>query len=75
VPENTLKFAVGLMLSTFGVFWLVEGLGVFAQPRTSLEFPGGDVALLVLLAVWFAVARILVRILRAGRAAPRGVAA
>jgi uncharacterized membrane protein len=64
VPENTLKFAVGLMLSTFGVFWLVEGLGFFAQPRTSIEFPGGDVALLVLLAAWFAVSRILVRLLR-----------
>jgi uncharacterized membrane protein len=64
VPENTLKFAVGLMLSTFGVFWLVEGLGFFAKPSTSLELPGGDLALLVLLAVWFAVSRILVRILR-----------
>jgi uncharacterized membrane protein len=66
VPENTLKFAVGLMLSTFGVFWLVEGLGVFAQPRTSLAFPGGDAALLVLLAAWLAVSRALVRILRRG---------
>jgi Ca2+/H+ antiporter, TMEM165/GDT1 family len=66
VPENTLKFAVGLMLSTFGVFWLVEGLGVFAHPRTSIEPPGGDAALLVLLAVWFLVAQTLVRVLRNG---------
>ncbi|MBL6939018.1 MAG: TMEM165/GDT1 family protein [Alphaproteobacteria bacterium] len=38
VPENTLKFAVGVMLSTFGVFWTGEGLGV--------DWPGGDLALL-----------------------------
>src|SRR5258708_23472834 len=28
VPENTLKFAVGLMLTTFGTFWAGEGFGV-----------------------------------------------
>src|SRR5258708_2292721 len=28
VPENTLKFAVGVMLSAFGIFWTGEGLGV-----------------------------------------------
>jgi uncharacterized membrane protein len=38
VPENTLKFAVGLLLSAFGLFWSVEGLGV--------EWPSGDLALL-----------------------------
>src|SRR5919198_390982 len=27
VPENTIKFAVGLMLTTFGTFWTVEGIG------------------------------------------------
>ena len=27
VPENTIKFVVGLLLSTFGTFWAVEGLG------------------------------------------------
>lgn len=39
VPENTLKFGVGVMLSAFGVFWTGEGLGV--------EWPGHDLALLV----------------------------
>jgi uncharacterized membrane protein len=41
VPENTLKFAVGVMLTTFGAFWGGEGAGV--------RWPGGDVALLGLL--------------------------
>jgi uncharacterized membrane protein len=36
VPENLLKFAVGVMLSAFGVFWTGEGLGV--------NWPGGDLA-------------------------------
>jgi uncharacterized membrane protein len=40
VPENTLKFGVGVMLSAFGVFWTGEGLGV--------EWPGADIALLAL---------------------------
>jgi uncharacterized membrane protein len=42
VPENTIKFAVGLLLSAFGLFWSVEGLAV--------AWPGGDLAILGLLA-------------------------
>lgn len=38
VPENTLKFAVGVMLSAFGIFWAGEGLGV--------AWPGQDLALI-----------------------------
>ncbi len=41
VPENTMKFAVGAMLTTFGIFWGAEGAGA--------QWPGGDAALLVLL--------------------------
>jgi uncharacterized membrane protein len=43
VPENTLKFVVGLMLTSFGVFWAGEGLGA--------DWPGADLALLVIFAV------------------------
>ncbi|HLB19796.1 MAG TPA: hypothetical protein VK613_11775 [Gaiellaceae bacterium] len=42
VPENTLAFAVGVMLTTFGIFWGTEGAGV--------HWPGGDAALLGVLA-------------------------
>jgi uncharacterized membrane protein len=41
VPENALKFAVGVMLSSFGLFWSAEGAGA--------HWPGGDVALLVII--------------------------
>jgi uncharacterized membrane protein len=65
VPENTIKFAVGLMLSTFGTFWSVEGLGWFAPSDASLDWPGGDAALLVLLAAWALLAWGAVRVLSA----------
>jgi Ca2+/H+ antiporter, TMEM165/GDT1 family len=79
VPENTIKMAVGLLLSTFGTFWAVEGLGVAREGSESLEWPGGDLALLAILAVWCAVAWLSVRALgpRApspAAAAPEGVA-
>jgi len=50
VPENTLKFGVGVMLSAFGVFWTGEGLGI--------EWPGHDLALFVL-AVLFLIAGLM----------------
>jgi uncharacterized membrane protein len=31
IPENTMKFVVGVMLVTFGTFWLGEGLGITWQ--------------------------------------------
>ena len=61
VPENTIKFAVGLLLSTFGTFWAVEGLGWFAPDDASLGWPGGDLALPVLLGLWCALAFLAVR--------------
>jgi len=37
VPENTMKFAVGVMLTTFGIFWATEGVGA--------HWPGDDASL------------------------------
>jgi uncharacterized membrane protein len=70
VPENALKLAVGLLLSSFGTFWAIEGLGVFAEGRGSLEWPGGDLALALLLAGWAAFAQLAVLVLRRRAPAP-----
>jgi uncharacterized membrane protein len=64
VPENTLKYVVGLLLSAFGTFWTVEGLGYFTG-GVSLAWPGGDWAILGLLAAWLILSRIAVRVARA----------
>ncbi len=48
VPENTLKFVVGVMLSAFGVFWIGEGFGV--------DWPGEDIAIIAFAALFFVVA-------------------
>ncbi len=56
VPENTMKFAVGLMLTSFGTFWGAEGAGA--------SWPGADSALLGLLALYTAVSLVLVSLLR-----------
>lgn len=64
VPENTLKYIVGLLLATFGTFWSLEGLGVFTPDHESLVWPGGDWALLVLLAAWVIWSRVLISWLR-----------
>jgi len=42
VPENTLKFGVGVMLTSFGIFWSSEGAGI--------KWPGSDAALLAVIA-------------------------
>jgi uncharacterized membrane protein len=56
VPENTLKFAVGIMLTSFGTFWGAEGAGA--------SWPGGDAALLAIIPVMAAVALTTVALLR-----------
>jgi uncharacterized membrane protein len=68
VPENTIKFVVGLLLSTFGTFWVVEGLGYFTPSQESIEWPIGDWAILALLATWIAFSLGAVRLLRRVRA-------
>jgi uncharacterized membrane protein len=72
VPENLIKHGVGLLLSTFGVFWLVEGLNAVAKNGHPVEWPGGDVSLPVILLAWFACTQFCIRALRR---APLGVLA
>ena len=71
VPENTLKYGVGLLLATFGTFWAIEGLGVLADDGQSLTWPGSDLFLFALLAGWLALSRLLVQLLRRPRDADR----
>ena len=61
VPENAMKFAVGIMLTSFGIFWGAEGAGV--------SWPGQDAALLVLVPVVALVALCYTVLLRRPRAA------
>jgi uncharacterized membrane protein len=56
VPENTLKFAVGVMLTTFGIFWSTEGAGG--------SWPGSDAALFGVLAFVIALSALFVAVLR-----------
>ncbi len=56
VPENTMKFVVGIMLTSFGIFWGAEGAGAV--------WPGADAALLAVVAVVAVVSLGLVAILR-----------
>ena len=53
LPESHLKYAVGVMLTSFGVFFLGEGLGV--------DWPGGDVALLYVVAAMLTASQVHVR--------------
>src|SRR6202521_6113210 len=56
VPENALKFVVGVMLSAFGLFWTGEGLGV--------SWPGEDLAILAFALLFLAVAGTLIAVVR-----------
>src|SRR6266568_8835165 len=61
VPENTLKFVVGVLLTSFGIFWGGEGAGI--------EWPGSDLAILATAGVVGLVSVLLVRLLRRQRVA------
>ncbi|MBV8105791.1 MAG: TMEM165/GDT1 family protein [Hyphomicrobiales bacterium] len=52
VPENALKFAVGAMLSAFGLFWVGEGLGV--------NWPGEDLSILAFVVLFLGIAGALI---------------
>ncbi len=59
IPENTLKFVVGVLLAAFGTFWVGEGIGV--------AWPGADWSLPALIAGYLAVAVGAVALARAAR--------
>jgi uncharacterized membrane protein len=61
-PENTMKFAVGVMLTTFGIFWSAEGAGA--------HWPGKDLALFGILAFVVALSAGSVTLLRRRRLVP-----
>src|SRR5438128_4021551 len=63
IPENTMKYAVGLLLTSFGTFWAVEGLGYFGSGQ-SLAWPGQDWAILGLVVVGFGLSQLAVVALR-----------
>jgi Ca2+/H+ antiporter, TMEM165/GDT1 family len=57
VPENTLKFIVGIMLTAFGIFWIGEGL--------RYPWPGEDLALLAMIVLLLVFSALAVRLARA----------
>jgi uncharacterized membrane protein len=59
VPENTLKFAVGIMLTTFGIFWGAEGAGA--------SWPGEDAAIFGVLAFVIGWSALMVALLKRRR--------
>jgi Ca2+/H+ antiporter, TMEM165/GDT1 family len=62
VPENAIKLAVGVMLTSFGLFWIGEGAGI--------RWPGSDAFLLVLVALFAALSAIVIPWLRRSSPAP-----
>ena len=56
MPENTLKFIVGILLTSFGMFWSAEGAGV--------AWPGGESAIPVLIALMAGTAILFAGVLR-----------
>ena len=60
VPENTLRFAVRILLSAFGVFWTGEGFGV--------AWPGADLAIVAFAAMFLAISSAAVALARRPKA-------
>jgi len=67
VPENGMKFVVGVMLTAFGTFWGVEGAGS--------DWPGGDAALLVLAPAIAVFGLLIIALLRRRRLSSAGTSA
>jgi uncharacterized membrane protein len=66
VPENSMKFGVGVMLTSFGMFWGGEGAGA--------HWPGGDISLVVIIPATLLFALVLIRLVRRRQAAVRAAA-
>jgi uncharacterized membrane protein len=64
VPENTMKFGVGVMLTSFGIFWGGEGAGA--------HWPGSDASLLVIIPALLAFSVAMVAVLRRRPSGPSG---
>ena len=64
VPENTMKFAVGVLVSAFGIFWTAEGCG--------LAWPGGEAAVIALVALLLLASSAAVALLRRRTSAATG---
>ncbi len=62
VPENTIKTVVGIMLTSFGLFWMGEGAGV--------RWPGSDLAIPVLIGIFAVVTAAGVALLRTQAGTP-----
>jgi len=56
VPENTLKYGVGVILTSLGTFWAAEGMGA--------RWPGDFLSIFVLVAVYFGASRLAVELIR-----------
>jgi uncharacterized membrane protein len=65
VPENWIKFVVGLLLASFGTFWGAEGAGI--------SWPGSDLAILGLLAFYGLASWTYVRLLSRAHPAPQAL--
>jgi uncharacterized membrane protein len=63
VPENTLKFVVGIMLTAFGTFWGAEGAGA--------HWPGSDASLLAIVPAVAVLGLIMVAVMRGTAGGPR----
>jgi uncharacterized membrane protein len=62
VPENTLKYAVGVILTTIGTFWVAEGMGA--------TWPLDLVSVLGIAAIYFGASRVAVMMIRRRRPVP-----
>jgi len=56
VPENSMKYVVGIMLTSFGIFWGAEGAGA--------EWPGKDLSLVGIIIFMLIISNVLIKILK-----------